>query len=147
MAKKTGNTPEQEAVVLAVTKTCRGPYLISEERQQLGFEAWRAVEDTDEKGARQLIKDLIQEANNHTPSGMVLDRALPEEEGNWPALKRIALPLIRLRGDEVGQGCGWDLNEEILKHPFDGAEHMTDCPQCGIEISWKAPVFYDAPGS
>ena len=144
MAKKTGNTPEQEEIVTAVTKRCRGIHLISPEDQAERFEAWRALEDKGNiKGATKMIGELVEIANEHTPKVFVMSEPTIPDDVDWDALRRLALPLIRLRGDKVGQSCGWDLNQEIVKHPFDGAEHITECPNCGISMSWKAPVFAD----
>ena len=142
MAKKKSDVRlEQEALILGVTKRCRGVYLVDADTQTKNFEAWRAIEDAGkEKPALAMIDELVEAANEHAPKGFVVS-ARPVVEGSWDSLRRAALPLIRLRGDKVGQGCGWDLNEEIIKHPFDGAEHMTECPNCGHDISWKAPVF------
>ena len=146
MAKKntTGNTPEQEAIVEAVTKRCRGVHLVEPEKQTTRFEAWYALERKDNvKGAAKMIAELAEAANEHTPAGYIVSAPIVPEDADWDALRRLAFPLIRLRGDAVGRTCGWDLNEEIVQHPFDGAEHLTECPNCGIEISWKAPVFHD----
>lgn len=129
-----------EAQVLAVTKKCRGPYVTDAEEQAEGFDEWRGIEGVDEKAARALITRLEERATELAPTGMAV-AAPPVGEGDWEGLKRAAFPLIRLRGDRIGRGCGWDLNEEIIKHPFDGGEHVTECPNCGISISWKAPVF------
>ncbi len=129
----------QEELVLSVTKKCRGPYLVEPEAEAERFEKWRGIVDAgDETAALDMIAGLAEEATVLAPFTV---HARPVHEGDWESLQRAALPLIRLRGDTVGQGCGWDLNEEIVKHPFDGAEHETDCPNCGHSISWKAPVF------
>lgn len=37
--------------------------------------------------------------------------------------------------------CGADFNDEILKYPLDGQEHLVSCPKCGQEISFRSPVF------
>ena len=133
---------EQEAHVLAVRKRCRGVHLVREKEQRSRFDAWTALEDSaDLKGASVMISNLVEAANKHTKSGFVVSEPIYTGDEGFDDLRRIAFPLIRLRGDKIGQGCGWDLNEEILKHPFDGAEHLTTCPNCGIEMSWKAPVF------
>ena len=131
----------QEETILAVTKKCRGPYLVEPEAEAERFEKWRGIVDAgDETAALDMIGELAEEASVLAPFKV---HHRPVIEGNWESLQRAALPLIRLRGDTVGQGCGWDLNEEIVKHPFDGAEHETECPNCGISMSWKAPVFYE----
>ena len=131
----------QEEAVLSVTKKCRGKYLVDPEVEAERFEKWRGLVDAgDEVGARDMIEELAAAASEIAPFTV---QARPADEGDWEGLQRAALPLIRLRGDTVGQGCGWDLNEEIVGHPFDGAEHTTECPNCGISISWKAPVFYE----
>ena len=130
---------EQEEVILAVTKTCRGPYLVEPEKEAERFEQWRDIVDSgDEPAALAMIAGLAEEATAIAPFTV---HSRPVKEGDWESLQRAALPLIRLRGDTVGKGCGWDLNEEIVLHPFDGAEHVTECPNCGISMSWKAPVF------
>jgi hypothetical protein len=46
------------------------------------------------------------------------------------------------RADAEGhQACGYDVNELILKHPFDGKDHTERCPRCKTEISFRSPVF------
>ncbi len=131
----------QEATVLAVTKRCRGKYLVEPEKEAERFEQWRVIMDAgDETAALDMIAGLAEEATALAPFTVV---ARPVVEGNWESLQRAAFPLIRLRGDTVGKGCGWDLNEEIVLHPFDGAEHETECPTCGHSISWKAPIFHE----
>lgn len=37
--------------------------------------------------------------------------------------------------------CGADFNDEIVKFPFDGKEHIVNCPKCGQEISFRSPFF------
>lgn len=135
---------EQEQHVLAVDRICRGPYLVHPEEEAKRFAAWYSLEEkNDEHAMRQMIWALMQEAEEETARGFTLRLAGPPyEQRDLQALRRIAFPLIRLRGDTVGKPCGWNLNEEIVKHAFDGAEHVTDCPGCGVEMTWKAPVFY-----
>lgn len=131
----------QEATVLAVTKKCRGKYLVDPEVEAERFDQWRDIVDSGDEGAALAMIATLAEAASELAPFTVTPR--PVVEGNWESLQRSVLPLIRLRGDTVGQGCGWDLNEEIVLHPFDGAEHTTECPNCGISMSWRAPVFHE----
>ena len=41
------------------------------------------------------------------------------------------------RGVETRSGCGYDFSQTVLNHPFDGAEHETPCPKCGVVTSWN----------
>ncbi len=129
----------QEEVVLGITRRCRGPHLVAEGEQRERFDRWYEIEKAGkEKPARTMIAELVEAANELAPFEVVARHA---EKGDWEGLRRAAFPLIRLRGDAVGHGCGWDLNEEILKHPFDGEDHETECPNCGVSMGWTAPVF------
>ena len=127
---------------MGVVRRCLGPYLRSSEDEKADFQAWREIEgEGEEKDALRMIQRLVDEAaDNHADTGFVV-RSRPVVDGNWESLRRAAFPFIRLRSVTVGKGCGWNLSEEIIEHPFDGAEHVTVCPNCGIDISWKAPVF------
>ena len=37
--------------------------------------------------------------------------------------------------------CGYDVNELVLLHQFDGAYHEEPCPKCGTIIDFSSPVF------
>lgn len=39
------------------------------------------------------------------------------------------------------KGCGYDVNNLIVKHAFDGEEHTEPCPNCETEIAFRAPTF------
>lgn len=140
--KKDPDRKAQEAHVRLVGRTCVGPLLIKPKEEKARWVRWRALEDAgDWEGALEMITALVATNQKHCNKGFKLQaRPLPEK-GDWPALRRVSYPQIRLRSQTVGQGCGWNLNEEIVKHPFDGEEHVTTCPDCGAEHSWKAPVF------
>ncbi len=132
----------QEAHVKSVARRCRGPKLVSDEDVAPRWDAWRVLRDEDDwDSALDMVQVLRKIAQSHATTGFTVSKVPDPEKGDWAALERIAFPLIRLRGATVGKGCGWPLNLEIVKHPFDGAEHVTTCPNCGNMISWKAPVF------
>lgn len=38
-------------------------------------------------------------------------------------------------------GCGYDFGLTVVSEPFDGSEHETPCPKCGVVTSWRSPVF------
>ena len=140
MAKK---RKEQEAQIRASSRRCRGPLMHDSESEREGFDRWRELEAKgDDEGAREMIDLLVLEAQEVAAPGFRVRLPGMPEKGNWMGLRRVGFPLIRLRGDAVGRGCGADLNDEIVSHPFDGAEHETACHDCGVLTSWKAPVFY-----
>ena len=133
---------KQEEQIRAVSRRCRGPLMYDDVKEQEGFNQWRALEaERDYRGAVKMVARLVEDAQEVATHGLKVHTP-PMPEGDWPALRRAALPLIRLRASRVGRGCGSDLNDQILDHPFDGAEHETACPKCGVLHSWKAPVFY-----
>lgn len=134
---------QQESHVRVVPLTCRGRLMYDPEDEQKSFKKWYALRDAnDDVGARRFIGKLVDAAQEVAAVGVTVRIGpLPEAEGDWFALRQIAFPLIRLRGQRVGFRCGVDLVEEILKHPFDGAEHETVCSGCGTPQSWKAPIF------
>jgi hypothetical protein len=37
--------------------------------------------------------------------------------------------------------CGYNFNHVIESYPFDGREHVVNCPQCKMEISFRSPYF------
>lgn len=41
-------------------------------------------------------------------------------------------------------GCGYDFGQTVLSEPFDGAEHESTCPKCGVVTSWRSPTLADA---
>lgn len=54
------------------------------------------------------------------------------------------------KGDRLGaskldaegrEGCGYDVTTLILKAGLDGELHESDCPQCGLRLTWRAPRF------
>lgn len=132
---------QQEAHVRVVTRTCMGPLLIKPEVEAANFEVWHKIEAKgDDKAARAMIEELVKAADKVAFPGFVPTPTMPAK-GDFAELRRIALPLIRLRGNRVGQGCNYDHNELICAEAFDGAEHEVECPGCGTPVSWRSPVF------
>lgn len=43
-------------------------------------------------------------------------------------------PMMRSR-------CGFDVNDLIVKQPFDGQERTLVCPKCGQQINITSPYF------
>lgn len=146
------NQAEQEKQIRAVKKSCRGPALADPKVVREHFDLWYELEA---KGKTEpmlvMISALRIAAQDVAAKGFIV--SLPpnadepgvlageEECGTVAELRRAAFPLIRLRGDTVGRGCGRDFNETILAYPFDGTENKDECPGCGVVTSWKAPVF------
>ena len=138
---------QQDEYVLKVGRICRGSLLVDAKVEAANFIRWYAFEDaSDVDGAIVLIDELYEAAKKVVAPGFKLGK-LPlvvdaDAFGVWEYLRRIAFPMIRLRGDKVGKPCGYDLNQEIVKHPYDGEEHEMACPGCGTPTSWTSPVFY-----
>ena len=42
---------------------------------------------------------------------------------------------------EQRTGCGYDFNKTVVASPFDGKEHHYTCPACGLEGTYRAPIF------
>lgn len=40
-------------------------------------------------------------------------------------------------------GCGYDFGHTVLSEPFDGKDHLSVCPKCGVETSWRSPTLGD----
>lgn len=38
-------------------------------------------------------------------------------------------------------GCGYDFSQTVMAEPYDGAEHESTCPQCGVTTSWRSPTL------
>lgn len=134
---------QQEAHVRMVPKICRGPLQYSNEDEQALFKKWYVFEAKDDfNGARKFILVLFAAAQKFaTPGFRVSVPSIPEED-EWITIRRAGWTYLRVRGQLVGRACGWDLNEEIMRHKFDGAEHETECPICGTPHYWTGPVFY-----
>lgn len=39
------------------------------------------------------------------------------------------------------EGCGYDFNNVVVSYPFDGQEHIVNCPNCKQQISFRSPYF------
>lgn len=37
--------------------------------------------------------------------------------------------------------CGYDFNNVVVQHPFDGQSHVVECPNCHQKINFTSPVF------
>ena len=133
----------QEAHVRMVQRLCNGPLLVKEGTERARWKRWRALEaDGDWGSALGMALELRDAAQALVESKSLVVYLPPAPpEGDWSAMRRAVFPLLRLRGVTIGQGCGNNLNDEIVKHPFDGAEHQSICPKCGVVTSWKAPTF------
>lgn len=139
---------EKDAHVRLIARTCRGPMLTTVEQQREAFDHWYVLEEAnDVAGALEAIGALFEAARKLKHPGykmaafpeLDLKEIVPEP---WEALRRRAFPLIRLYGDRVGRGCGWDLNEEITGQPYDGESRSVECPECGSVLEYTSPVFY-----
>lgn len=124
---------------------CRGVLLRTDAEQRPLFDQWYAVEQRGmpmeaESFLAMLHSDAQHIANNHGPEGFKLfwpevriHRAVYER--NWEELRRLAFPLIRLRGEMIGRPCGYLLTELVEAVPADGGEHTVVCPRCGNTVS------------
>lgn len=138
---------EQDEHVRKIGRTCRGPLLVDPKVEAANFKEWYVLEETgDVDGAIKMIGELHDEAKKLAAPGfkfgkpkIVVDADAPAV---WDYLRRLAFPVIRLRGDKVGKPCGHDLNQEIVRHPYDGEMYEMKCPKCGTPTSWTSPVFY-----
>jgi len=50
-------------------------------------------------------------------------------------------PTVRALNKLSRRGCGGDVNNEIVKQPFDRSVRYMNCPKCGLQISYLAPAF------
>ena len=58
------------------------------------------------------------------------------------AKSNMARGLIPMSADKkLRIPCGYDFNKVILSYPFDGADHIVFCPNCGVRTSFKSPIF------
>ncbi len=140
---------EKNAHVRLIERTCRGPLLTTEEFQREAFDKWYELEDAgDAAGAVVMLGALFGNAMKSKHPGFKMTAApLPEDVDEitpdlWVLLRRRAFPLIRLYGDQVGYGCGWDVNKAITAQPYDGESRSVECPECGSVLEFTSPVFY-----
>jgi hypothetical protein len=126
---------EIEQSIRAVTRTCKGPHVLSSEQQVKFRDLWYVCQDAGDWHAAQSIVGVLE---RFLGTGHM---AIPEQD--WEALYRRAVDLIYIRKMTINPeaGCGYDFNEIILANPLDGQDRIVPCPKCGNQISYKAPTF------
>jgi hypothetical protein len=114
------NREEAEAIVRAIERTCRGPYVLKEEVRK---EIWKRFQDStdDLSAAIDIKKNLEQLVKLNGPAGDV------------------GLSILSLL--DTRSGCGADFNQYIIANKFDGKNHLVTCTKCGLEHEYQAPWF------
>ena len=104
--------------------------------------------------ARIVIRDYLQagkmdearfaDAANRGAKDLITEVTVISTAGN------AAVPMtMRIKGKEEpmkyrgGPGCGYDFNEVVIAGPLDGEEHDYKCPKCGVQGSYRPPLFPD----
>lgn len=72
-------------------------------------------------------QEAVVRSITRTCRGPVLEPATVKEDGTWK--------------HAVHQGCGYDVNEMIIKHPFDGVTRKENCPKCNTEQVFHVTPF------
>ena len=140
---------EQEIFVRSVERRCRGLCLSTDDSQRENFAEWYKISATKDWDSAVEFLLRIEKSIREYMAQTFPDRSLPilsiseVERDDWVRLQEIIFKFIRPRGDEIGLGCGWDLNDEITQHPFDGMERKYECPNCGNKGTYRSPIFYD----
>lgn len=134
---------EIEAQQRSVRRHCKGPFRLTEQEKKDLLECWSLVATSKDIPA---AKGIVMAIEVYVDSG---HKPLPDD---WDVVLGRFQDLLDLRRKE---GCGYNFNDFILSHPFDGhdygliyddennliADRRTPCPWCGILISWKAPLY------
>jgi hypothetical protein len=123
-------SPETEQCIRAVTRTCKGPHVLSSEQQVKFRDLWYRYQDAGDWPAAQSVVGVLEKA--------LKTGHLEIPDNNWEALFRRIVDLIYIR---VADGCGYDFNDLILANPLDGQDRVVACPKCNNQISYKAPTF------
>ncbi len=139
---------QQDTHVRSIERTCRGPLLVDPEIERVNFDRWYVLEELrDVDGVGGLLGELYENAKQLAAPGFKLGAvpALvvdPNDAETWEYLRRLVFPMIRLRGDKVGKPCGYDQNQIVVAHPYDGETRQVPCPDCDTLFVWTSPVFY-----
>ncbi len=120
---------EQEKHIRAVTRECRGPFLLSREDRTSLTHAWQDVEAKADFVAGIQLKDFIENAVG-APHAVI-------SPNDWESMLRRVASLINAHTES----CGYDFNQTVLATPFDGEEHEYKCPKCGVEGTFRTPWF------
>lgn len=128
------------ANIHAFQRRCNGPRRLSEDEAAFLIAKWDQLEEAkDIEGALALIMAVeLYIDSGHLP--------IP---ATWQAALQRFIDLLKLPRKE---GCGYDFNQILLSHPFDGTDYCvtkdaegnvisdtrTPCPNCGNLISWRA---------
>ena len=127
MAKK-----KHDADVRAIGRHCRG--MLPEEGVTITKDLRRLVAQNGvELSARAKKAPSRADVNKLLHKGELDDAVYADRVG------RLAWCL-----DELGQAtCGYDFNDTVMSNPLDGSEYEYECPNCGVEGSYRAPWFED----
>lgn len=124
---------EAHALVRHVRRTCRGKAVLDPAIMRSLHLAWDDVSGhADWEKAKKLC--ALAETESGTTGPEVAD-------GDWEAMGRRVLSAIYAHGDSIGKPCGYDFNDIICAHEFDGKMHTVECPKCGATNVFTAPVF------
>lgn len=127
-------TPGQ--VVRSIQRRCKGPAIFPPEVQRAYF---AQIGDADPEA---LLGALLAELQTMLDPALAVRilayaRAARDTRGAYHAL----VATLRIHATDVGRSCGYDVNDLICAHPFDGQAREVTCPRCGTVISYRAPRF------
>jgi hypothetical protein len=127
---------EAEIDMRRVDRRCRGPWLLSLADQQVLREKWQAIVATNNvRNAAVFV--LALEKTLSVPTAM----ASTASNDSWAQLSRRSAELIFA----CKENCGYDVNDLICQHPFDGVEREAACPKCGQTHTFS--TFYEVTES
>lgn len=140
--------------IRAIRRTCKGPKLLSLAEQEPYLAQIRAATPATAPG---LVEPIVALRRRLRLPGVSVEELDPEElkllqlkgQPGPPSivtkgadgLLSWALESVRANAGDAGKPCGYDFNETVLQHPFDGAEHVYRCPRCGVEGTFRSPRY------
>jgi hypothetical protein len=108
------------AEIRGTKRTCRGLWRIPEADRAVLHKQWHTVRSTnniDDGLNFKLALEMSLGVSKHEPVGDV----------TWDFVERRVAELVF----SCNENCGFDVNDLICAHPFDGVEREVPCPKCG----------------
>ena len=138
---------EAEADVRKFGRTCKGLELVDRATQKTFFDRIYSTQHEDLPG---LVADIIALRRS-----VALPKKIEEEleagDPSWRLPSLLAMPggqvlawcieTLRAHQSDLGNACGWDMNDEVCANPFDGQARSYACPDCGLTGTFRSPYY------
>lgn len=121
---------QAEKIIRSVRRTCRGHPLLSYAERRKYIVRWQAAERAGNFGLALRLKGSLDKRFR-------LNHRREVTCQNWENLLQQTAKLITAHTED----CGYDFNDTVVAGPWDGKEHDYQCPHCGVEGGYRAPLF------